>query len=59
MKIIKRVHKPKQRVISLEEYKNPKGVCNLHNPTEEAKRATAIIDKLVKEAESRSGKKGE
>lgn len=57
MKIIKRVHKPKQRVICMAEYMRRTGLWPEVIAREDERIAT--LNKLVKEAESRSGKKGE
>lgn len=45
MKIIKRVHKPKQRVISLAEYKHRKGLCPEDRAKEDEHIAT--LNKLI------------
>lgn len=48
MKIIKRVHKPKQSVISMEEYKRRKGLCPEDRAKEDER--VAILNKLIREA---------
>ena len=48
MKIIKRVHKPKQSVMSLEEYKSRKGLCSEDRAKEDER--IAILNKLIKDA---------
>jgi hypothetical protein len=48
VKIIKRVHKPKQSVISMEEYKRRKGLSSEDRAKEDER--IAILNKLIKEA---------
>ncbi len=48
MKIIKRVHKPKQRVICLTEYKRREGLCSEDRAKEDER--IAILNKLIKDA---------